>query len=140
MKVISLLFGKNRVLSLLFTISTLFALSMNLITPLQSLFIESLGADALEIGLVMSAQGFVSTLLMIPSGLLTERIGGKKTLFVSAVLAIIAPLMYASSKSWQGLSPWAVVYGAVFPTFIVTRLSLIAEESSLQNRATVYDS
>ena len=76
MKVISLLFVKNRVLSLLFIINVLFALSMNLITSLQFLFIESLGADALEIGLVVSAQGFVSTLLMIPSGLLTEKIRG----------------------------------------------------------------
>jgi MFS family permease len=46
--------------------------------------------------------------------------------------------MYVFSKSWQSLSPWAMVYGIVFSTFVVTRMFLIADHSSSQNRATVY--
>ena len=76
-KLLSLL-QENRVLLLLFIINILFAFNMNLVNPLQSLFIENLGANVLQISLVISLQGLVSTILMIPSGVFMSKIGKKK--------------------------------------------------------------
>ena len=120
---------QKRILLLLFIINILFALNTNLVTSLQPLFIENLGADAIEIGLVVSAQGLVSTLLMIPSGLLTEKLKAKKMLSLSIALSITTPFMYAFSRNWQSLLPWAIIYGSIFSFFIVTRMSLIADNS-----------
>lgn len=136
-KILSLLM-QNRVLLLLFIINILFAFNMNLVTPLQSLFIENLGANVLEIGLVISLQGLVSTILMIPSGLFMGKIGEKRMLLISSCISMLSLLFYTFSQRWQELLPWAIMYGSIFSTFIVTRMSIIADHSSTENRATTY--
>ena len=136
-KILSLL-TQNRVLLLLFILNILFAFNMNLVTPLQPLFIENLGANVLEIGLVISLQGLVSTILMIPSGLFMRKIGEKRMLLISSSISMISLLFYTFSRGWQELLPWAIMYGSIFSTFIVTRMSIIADHSSTENRATTY--
>jgi MFS family permease len=132
------LLSQNRVLLLLFIINILFAFNMNMVTPLQSLFIENLGANALEIGLVISVQGLVSTILMIPSGLFLGKIGKKRMLLISSIISMLSLLLFTVSQGWQELLPWAIIYGSIFSTFIVTRMSIIADHSSTESRATTY--
>jgi MFS family permease len=111
---------------------------MNMVTPLQSLFIENLGANALQIGLVISVQGLVSTILMIPSGLFMTKIGKKRMLVISSIISMLSLVFYTLSHGWQELLPWAIIYGSIFSTFIVTRMSIIADHSSSESRATTY--
>ncbi len=136
-KILSLL-KQNRVLLLLFIINILFAFNMNLVNPLQSLFIENLGANVLEISLVISLQGLVSTILMIPSGLFMNKIGEKRMLLISSIISMVALIFYTFARGWQELLPWALIYGSIFSTFVVTRMSIIADHSSTENRATTY--
>ena len=136
-KILSLL-KQNRVLLLLFIINILFAFNMNLVNPLQSLFIENLGANVLEISLVISLQGLVSTILMIPSGIFMSKIGEKRMLLISSIISMVALIFYTFARGWQELLPWALIYGSIFSTFVVTRMSIIADHSSTENRATTY--
>lgn len=136
-KILSLL-KQNRVLLLLFIINILFAFNMNLVNPLQSLFIENLGANVLEISLVISLQGLVSTILMIPSGIFMNKIGEKRMLLISSIISMVALIFYTFARGWQELLPWALIYGSIFSTFVVTRMSIIADHSSTENRATTY--
>ena len=136
-KILTLL-KQNRVLLLLFIINILFAFNMNLVNPLQSLFIENLGANVLEISLVISLQGLVSTILMIPSGIFMSKIGEKRMLLISSIISMVALIFYTFARGWQELLPWALIYGSIFSTFVVTRMSIIADHSSTENRATTY--
>ncbi|MCK5403336.1 MFS transporter, partial [Candidatus Bathyarchaeota archaeon] len=136
-KLLSLL-QENRVLLLLFIINILFAFNMNLVNPLQSLFIENLGANVLQISLVISLQGLVSTILMIPSGVFMSKIGKKRMLIISSIISMLSLLFYTVSQRWEELLPWALIYGSIFSTFVVTRMSIIADHSSIENRATTY--
>lgn len=136
-KILSLL-QENRVLLLLFIINILFAFNMNLVNPLQSLFIENLGANVLQISLVISLQGLVSTILMIPSGVFMSKIGKKRMLIISSIISMLSLLFYTVSQRWEELLPWALIYGSIFSTFVVTRMSIIADHSSIENRATTY--
>lgn len=111
---------------------------MNLVNPLQSLFIENLGANVLEISLVISLQGLVSTILMIPSGIFMSKIGEKRMLLISSIISMVALIFYTFARGWQELLPWALIYGSIFSTFVVTRMSIIADNSSTENRATTY--
>lgn len=111
---------------------------MNLVNPLQSLFIENLGANVLEISLVISLQGLVSTILMIPSGIFMSKIGEKRMLLISSITAMVTLIFYTLARGWQELLPWALIYGSIFSTFVVTRMSIIADHSSTENRATTY--
>ena len=107
-KLLSLL-QENRVLLLLFIINILFAFNMNLVNPLQSLFIENLGANILQISLVISLQGLVSTILMIPSGVFMSKIGKKRMLIISSIISMLSLLFYTVSQRWEELLPWALI-------------------------------
>jgi len=58
-----------------------FGLTMQLINPLFSLFLEEEGANEVQNAMVISAGNLVATMLMLPSGLLIDRVG-KKTLLL----------------------------------------------------------
>jgi len=75
---------------------------------------------------------------MIPSGLFMRKIGEKRMLLISSSISMISLLFYTFSRGWQELLPWAIMYGSIFSTFIVTRMSIIADHSSTENRATTY--
>jgi len=77
----------DRNLLLLFALNIAFGLTMQLINPLFPLFLEAAGANEVQNAMVISAGNLVATMLMLPSGLLIDRVGKKTLLLLGAGLS-----------------------------------------------------
>ena len=130
--------GLKRDLWLLFALNVAIGFSSQFITPLFPLYLDGLGASEMEIGMVLSLASILATALMIPSGLLMNRIGKKKTLLVSVMLAMLPPLLISFMDDWRWVTPLYMVYSGSFSFFIVSRMAMISENATPGNRATLF--
>ncbi|MBS7611524.1 MFS transporter [Candidatus Bathyarchaeota archaeon] len=122
----------------LFLVNLGIALALDLISPLQPLFIQSLGASVVEVGFVLSVSSFTATALIIPSSLMAEKYGNRKIIILSVISASISVLLYAVVENWVQLYPLVIIYTVSFNVFIPARMVYIAEASLLENRASIY--
>jgi MFS family permease len=130
--------GLTRNLWFLFALNMAVGFSAQLVTPLFPLYLNSLGASEIEIGLVLSLASILSTALMIPASLLMNRIGNKKTLLLSVFLAMSSPLFISMVDDWRLVTPFYMVFNASFSFFIVARMAMIYENATTSNRATLF--
>lgn len=122
----------------LFLVNLGIALTLDLISPLQPLFIQSLGASVVEVGFLLSVSSFIATALIVPSSLIAEKYGNRKIIILSVISASISVLLYTVVKNWVQLSPLVIIYTVSFNVFIPARMVYIAETSLLENRASIY--
>jgi MFS family permease len=92
----------------------------------------------MEIGLVLSLASILATAMMIPSGLMMNRIGKKRTLLVSVMLAALPPLLISFLDDWRWVTPLYMVFSASFSFFIVSRMAMVSESATPGNRATLF--
>ena len=83
----------------------------------MSIFLRSLGAGYVEIGILNSISSVVSMILSIPSGFLVDRVKRLKRLYIiGSLLALPASLITAFAQTWHifiGLRVWQTVIGRV---------------------------
>ena len=128
----------NRNLAYLFVINIAFGLGAQLINPLFPLFLESTGASEAQIAYIISAGSLAATLLMFPSGIIVDRVGKKLFLVLNAVLSAVSIYMISGSGSWSVIMPFYVVYSLVGAFFMPARMSMISENATPDNRATLF--
>lgn len=112
--------------------------STSLINPLMPLFISSLGANKLEVSLVLSASSTASVFLLVPSGILADRYGKKKTILISIILSFISPFFFAISTEWEQIIPWAILFSASAAIYFPAKDSIIADYTTAENRPMFY--
>jgi ACS family glucarate transporter-like MFS transporter len=128
----------NRNLRYLFILNLAFGFSVQLITPLFPLFLSNLGASAAENATVISLGGLVSTVLMLPSGLLLDRIGRRVLLIGSAVVNMVSIFLLIFTKNWQQVTPVFILYSASWALFIPARMAMITADSAPEKRGAVF--
>jgi DHA1 family multidrug resistance protein-like MFS transporter len=128
----------NRDLKLLFFIDFIMSLGMNLTDSLRALYIQSLGATVLEISFVVSVTGLAGTLLRVPSGIFSDSRGRRNIIIMSIILSIFPPLMYTMSQNWEQLIPWGIIYSAAFAFYMPSRMALVADFTTPENRTRIY--
>lgn len=128
--------GRN--LILLFVVNFGVAFSVSAINPLFPLFLEDLGATVFETGLVLSVAGLFSAILMIPSGLLSDRYSRKRMITLSLFTAGLSVFLYNFAASWEQIIPWAMLFTGSSALFMTPRMALIADITKPETRATVY--
>ncbi|MEM2875604.1 MAG: MFS transporter [Candidatus Bathyarchaeia archaeon] len=128
----------DRSLLMLFLLNVGNALVMESVNALFPLYVQSLGASILEVGLLLSAGGLFSTVLMLPSGWMSDMFGRKPVLILSAALTIFPPLLYTFATDWHQLIPWAMIFAASFAVFIPARMVYIADSTDSSSRVKVY--
>jgi len=128
----------NRNLRYLFILNLAFGFSVQLISPLFPLFLSNLGASASENATVISIGGLVSTALMLPSGLLLDRIGRKVLLIGSAVVNMVSLFLLIFTKNWQQVIPVFILYSASWALFIPARMAMITANSVPETRGSVF--
>lgn len=128
----------DRSLGMLFLLNVGVSLSMESVAAFFPLYVQSLGASVLEVGLLLSGAGLFSTVLMLPSGWMSDRIGRKITLALSVVLASFPPLFYTGVTNWRQLIPWTMIFAASFAVFIPARMVYIADSTNSDGRAKMY--
>lgn len=128
----------NKNLTYLFMLNIAFGISTQLINPLFPLFLESIGANSVQNATVISLGSLVATSLMLPSGLLIDRIGKKTMLLSSAVLNTVSIFLLSMMQTWQQVTPVFILFSAAGALFVPARMAMITEYSQSENRSTVF--
>lgn len=128
----------NRDLWLLFAAGFTGVISMQLIQPLFPLFLDSQGASEMEISLVISMASLATTVLMIPSGFLMERMGKKRMLLMGFLIWATVPVFMASARDWRTVAPLYMIYNLADVFVGPTRMALIAQYANPETQATVF--
>ena len=72
---------------------------------LLTLYVESLGATAVQIGLLIGAQGLIRIAVTLPSGILAERFSRKWIIVWTTAATIPAALLMGVAQTWWQLFP-----------------------------------
>ena len=128
----------NRNLRYLFVLNFVFGFSVQLITPLFPLYLSDLGASAAENAAVISIGGLVSTVLMLPSGLLLNRIGKRVLLVGSNAVNLVSIYLMTYASTWQRAIPVFALYSASWAFFFPARMAMITANSETAKRASVF--
>jgi MFS family permease len=77
---------------------------------LLPIYIGSLGADAVQIGFVLSVAMVLMTASFIPAGWLGDRVSRKRLMIVGWLLGFVSVLILALARTWQQAIPGLVLY------------------------------
>lgn len=128
----------NRNLRFLFLINVAFGFSIQLITPLFPLYLADIGANEAQNAFVISIGGLVATALMLPSGVLVNKVGRKILLIGSAVIGMVAIFLLSYASTWQQVVPVFMLYSAASALFVPSRMAMVSANSDADNRASVF--
>jgi MFS family permease len=68
---------------------------------MQPLYLKGLGAASLEIGFVLSLSAVFMVLILIPSGILADRLGRKNAMLGGSVMGTVGVLLLAFAHDWR---------------------------------------
>jgi len=86
----------------------------------QPIYLQQLGADPLQIGVILGAFGAVMTLTHIPAGHLSDRVGRRPFLIAAWVTGIAAALLMAIARTLPVFVIGVLIYG--FTAFVASPL------------------
>jgi MFS family permease len=93
------------------TIAFLFwALGEGLWYNLHPIYLEQLGASPEQIGTVLGIERAAAALLMIPAGLLSDRLGARRVMIAGSVLGVAGAIAMTLATTWQALAPGLAAY------------------------------
>lgn len=75
------------------------------------LYVRSLQANYLQLGIVLSALMGFAALVTLPGGLLADRFDRKKIMILSWTPWVLAPLIYSFAENWVQLIPGTFCFG-----------------------------
>ena len=130
--------GLNRNLKVLFVINLAFSLCLGLVSPLFPLFLDGTGANILEISLVLFIGGVAATIIMVPSGLLSDRYRRRNILILSSIMYGLAAFYLTTVKSWEQSILGFTLFSSAFSIFLPARHTLIADNADSSRMATTY--
>lgn len=90
----------------------LWGVGEGLFFTIQPLYIEELGANPAQIGVVLSLMALAAAVTYIPSGYLADRLPRKPVLLGGWVCGALAMLIAALARDWRALTVAMIVYGA----------------------------
>ena len=128
----------NRNLMYLFLINIAFGLSSQMINPLLPLFLDSIGAKEAEIAYIVSAGSLAATLLMLPSGIIIDRVGRRIFFLLNAGISAFSIFMMSKSSDWRIVFPFYVLFSLVGAFFVPARMSMISENATMESRAALF--
>jgi MFS family permease len=82
----------------------------SLVQQYQSIYLISLGANSVQVGLVNSLAGVGSALTALPAGWAIDRYGLKKTFIFGAVFMAIGSLLFGLAASWLWTIPAMFIF------------------------------
>jgi len=97
---------------LLVVVQILWGLGFGLVGPLQPLYLQTLGADPGQIGLVFGVGNIVGGLLVIPAGALADRRGRRLVIVASGICGTIGAASLVILDHWEWSFASSILYWA----------------------------
>ena len=133
---------KQRLLSplLLWFMGTMILANISgmMIFPLESLYVQDLGASVGQVGLFFTIAAVVPLVFQVFGGWLSDSIGRLQAIAIGSVGGVLAYLFYIFAPSWAWLLPGSIL-SAMAGAFVAPSFqAFIAEESTEETRGRVY--
>lgn len=113
-------------------------IAAQMIFPLESLYVQKLGANVSQVGLFFTIAAIAPLFFQVFGGWLSDSIGRLQAIAIGSVAGALSYVFYLFAPSWQWLLPssmlTAMAVAFVSPSF----QAFIAEESTEDTRGRVY--
>jgi predicted MFS family arabinose efflux permease len=87
----------------------------------QPLYLQNLGADPIQIGAIYGAYGFAASLIHIPAGYLSDRVGRRPLMWAAWVIGVVAAGMMALATTLGWFVAGMLLYGSTM--FVVSPMN-----------------
>ncbi|MGL5348921.1 MAG: MFS transporter [Peptostreptococcaceae bacterium] len=133
MNINSVLFTKKELRSFC-TYRLLFGIAYSIMIPLIPLFLKDLGLTTVLIGTVMSSYGISKTLIQIPFGVISDKVGDKIILVLALLLMSIIPFSYTLTNSPTMASYIYIIQGAILGMAAPSTFSILSRSVDEKRR------
>jgi MFS family permease len=116
---------------ILVVVQVLWGLGFGLIGPIQPLYLQSLGADPSQIGLVFGLGNIVGGLLVVPTGFIADRLGRRLVIVASGVSGTLGALTLVPLDRWE----WAVLSSILYWAGVAALPAMSAHAAATTPRA-----
>jgi len=128
----------ERNLSLLFVMNIFASVYWNMTGVFIPLFIRSLQASVFEVSLALFGGNASATVTMMLGGFLADKYGRKRSIMLSGLLWLIAPLLFISAKSWPETVLYTAISTVAFSFFVPARAAMITDIVRRSSVGTMY--
>lgn len=112
-------------------------MSIGLVDPILTSIAKGLQASPSQVSLLFTSYFLVTSIMMLVTGYVSSRLGGKKTLLLGAGLIITFSALSGTSDSVAELVSYRAGWGLGNAFFVVTALSVIVASSSQGTMAAI---
>lgn len=112
----------------------IFGISYSIMIPIIPLFLKDIGMETVTIGVVISLYGVSKTVMQIPFGIVSDKIGDKLTLKLSLFLMSMVPIGYVLSTTEFKAGSLYVIQGAILGMAAPATYSVLARTLNVNRR------
>ena len=109
-----------------------------MVFPLESLYVQELGASVEQVGLFFTIAAIAPLLFQVFGGWLSDSIGRLQAIAIGSVGGALSYLFYIFASSWVWLLPASVLTAMAVAFVAPSFQAFIAEESTTETRGRVY--
>jgi MFS family permease len=127
----------GRELSLILALTFIFFTGYNVLIPILPLYITSLGASRLELGLIMATLPATSIVSRLPFSVLSSRVGRWPIAILALLLQLLAYLLFYIAPSNVWLYPVSALYGLAVSSFGPCAISIALDSAPFGKKGIV---
>lgn len=109
-----------------------------MIFPLESLYVQELGANIEQVGMFFTIAAIAPLLFQVFGGWLSDSVGRLQAIAIGSVCGAAAYLFFIFAPSWKWLLPSSILTSIAVAFVAPSFQAFIAEESSEENRGRVF--
>jgi len=113
-------------------------ISAQMIMPLESLYVQELGASVEQVGLFFTIAAIAPLCFQIFGGWLSDSVGRLQAIAIGSVSGAFSYLFYLLAPSWIWLLPASILTSMAVAFVSPSFQAFVAEESSEETRGRVY--
>jgi MFS family permease len=130
--------GYNRNVRLFLWANLLFQIGMGMFMIMYNLYIRALGYDQVMLGKVIAMTSLAAAIVLIPAGLMSDRVGRKKVIILGLLLTVTSFGLRSIIEIGSGLVATAFMTG-MFSAFIqVSAIPFLSENSTKEQRVHLF--
>ncbi|MGQ9543303.1 MAG: MFS transporter [Candidatus Bathyarchaeia archaeon] len=129
--------GSSKELLLIFFLTFIFFTGYNMLVPIFPIYIVSIGASRLELGLIMATIPATSIIARVPFGILMDRVGRWPITILALILQSSAYAMFCFAPPVHMLYPIAAVYALAVSSFGPSAIAIALDASPLGSKGVV---